>query len=110
ESFEGYAEPGTYIDTLTDMLGCDYIRIIELHLINCDPVIQYSLDSCESVMANGSHLDYSEFSPVYPNMLGCGQISASHVSRIAPSAFKHSCTPGVDSSIAMCVGASPLCS
>ncbi len=110
ESYEGYTESGIYIDTLTDALGCDYIRTIELHIINCDPVIQYSLDSCVSVMANGSHLDYSEFTPAYPNILGCTQVSASPVSRIAPSAFKHSCTPGVDSSIAMCVGASPLCS
>ncbi len=101
EVWEGYTQSGIYIDTFPISDGCSYIRTLKLSVIQCTPVIAYSLDACESVMANGSHMDYSEFIPTYPNILPCAEITADHLTRAFPQ--KHSCTSGINGSPAMCI-------
>ncbi|HEX5111502.1 MAG TPA: dockerin type I domain-containing protein [Saprospiraceae bacterium] len=64
-------------------------------------IIRYSLDACVSVMANGSHMDFSEFTPVFPEILPCATISAEHLDRATGE--KHSCTPGINGGLAMCI-------
>jgi hypothetical protein len=54
-------------------------------------------------------MDYSEFIPEYPNPIICGQVSATNVFRDPPQMNKHSCTPGVNNSIAMCISANASC-
>ncbi|MEO6132262.1 MAG: hypothetical protein ABIQ02_10470 [Saprospiraceae bacterium] len=101
DTMEGYTQSGIYIDTFPNEDGCLSIRTLNLTVIHCTPVITYSLDACESVMANGSHMDYSEFTPAYPNLLSCAEISADLLTRVFPE--KHSCTIGINGSPAMCI-------
>lgn len=70
-------------------------------LIDEKCIIRYSLDACVSVMAEGSHMDFSEFTPVYPEILPCANVFAQHLAR-APGE-KHSCTPGFDGQAGMCI-------
>lgn len=60
-------------------------------------------------MSDGSIMDYSEFIPDYPNVLPCGTFNATNLYRTPPQENKHSCTPGVNGSIAMCISASASC-
>ena len=108
-SFEGYEAQGIYADTFSLPSGCDSIRTLRLQVISCLPIIYYDLDACQSVMANGSHMDYSEFIPAYPYTLTCGEVSAEHLSRNPGTDNKHSCTPGINAFPAMCVNTSASC-
>ncbi|MEP6645957.1 MAG: hypothetical protein ABJC12_02620 [Saprospiraceae bacterium] len=101
--FEGYSTSGIYVDTFNTNSGCDSIRTLQLNVISCLPVIYYNLDACRSVMAEGSQMDYSEFIPTYPSNLPCADITAHYLYRDSPQMNKHSCTPGVNNSLAMCV-------
>lgn len=108
ETFEGYTISGTYIDTFTLTNGCDSIRVLHLSVFACAPVIYYDLNACRAYMEDASHMDYSEFTPAYPEFT-CAQISAEHLTRITPQENKHSCTPGVNNTIAMCINTFPSC-
>jgi len=107
--FEGYDETGIYTDTVPTNTECDSIRKLSLRVIECKDVVWYNLNACTSFMSNGSHMDYSEFEPEYPNAVPCAEVSASHVFRDPPQMNKHSCTPGVNNSIAMCISSNPSC-
>jgi len=48
-------------------------------------------------------MDYTEFIPSYPNHLICADVTANYAYRSPPQENKHSCTPGVGDSIAMCI-------
>ncbi|HZV70552.1 MAG TPA: hypothetical protein VFG10_13450 [Saprospiraceae bacterium] len=104
DSVEGYTQSGIYADTFPNTEGCPFIRVIRLTVLYCSPIVPivaYDLDACESVMANGSHMDYTEFTPEYPFILPCAEVIANYLNRSFPE--KHSCTPGINGSPAMCV-------
>ena len=75
---------------------------------DCDVVIAYwDLEDCESNSGNGSNNDYNEFAPTTTTPNGCGgNTMASNVFRDNGS---HSCTPGVNGSVGMCVGTRSSC-
>jgi predicted transcriptional regulator len=66
----------------------------------------WNLDACHSVMNLGTHMDYSEFSPIVNNGT-CTNVTAGNVHRLNNN--KHSCTPGSDGSIGMCIGSQKTC-
>jgi len=103
EIFEGHGTTGVFTDAFTLSSGCDSIRTLRLNVISCSPIVYYDLDACESVMSNGSHMDYTEFTPAYPATLACADVSAHYLYRDQPQMNKHSCTPGINNSPAMCV-------
>lgn len=109
ESYEGYDQAGIYADTFSLMNGCDSIRILSLRLVACDPLVVYDLDDCTSYMSNGSNMDYSEFNPFFPAISTCATVTASILHRSPPQENKHSCTPGLNNSTAMCVSALSGC-
>lgn len=109
DSFEGYDQAGIYSDTFSLPSGCDSIRILDLRLVTCDPLVIYDLDLCSSFMSTGSNMDYSEFIPTYPNANICATIEAGILHRSNPQVNKHSCTPGLNSTNAMCVSSLPGC-
>lgn len=104
---ELYTEAGQYIQTLTNTFGCD--SILTINVIVLQTVIHYNLDACWSFMSDGSHMDYSEFTATQPEPLSCADITASIVFREPASMQKHSCTPGVNGSIAMCISSLDTC-
>ena len=109
DSFEGYELAGTYSDTFNLGNGCDSIRILHLRLVVCDPLVQYDLNACTSYMSDGSNMDYTEFTPVYPASDICATVSATNLYRTPPQENKHSCTPGLNNSSAMCVSSLAGC-
>lgn len=99
--YYGYQTSGIYVDTLASITGCDSIRTLILHVVDSRALISYSFNECESVMSQGTHMDYSEFTPEYSNELVCASVTAKNVYRVFPQ--KHSCTPGVGNNAGMCV-------
>jgi len=72
----------------------------------------FDLDACYADTQDNSNCDYSEFKGVATNDVACTQFSASGdgcVYRENPTVNKHSCTPGVNGSTAMCVGSLDDC-
>jgi hypothetical protein len=104
---EAYDHGGIYTQTLSTAAGCDSILIIRVRVLNT--VIHYNLDNCYSNTGDGSAMDYSEFTPAYLQPLSCADISGSTVARTPPQMNKHSCTPGVNNSTAMCVSSLDGC-
>ncbi len=109
QQFEGYTDSGIYEDYFTSSNGCDSLRTLSLHVVACPSLVYYSLNACSSFTSNGSNMDYSEFEPEYSSENICAQLSASTLFRFPPQENKHSCTPGVNSSIGMCITALPTC-
>ncbi len=104
---ETYTQAGHFMQMLTTAEGCD--SLLTINIIVLSTVIQYDLNDCESFMSNGSHMDYSEFYPTYPDPLSCATIFADTLHRENPQVNKHSCTPGVNDSPGMCVGVLDTC-
>ena len=104
---ELYTEAGQYIQHLTNILGCDSILTINVKVLHT--VLHYDLDACLAFMSDGSHMDYSEFTVDYPEPLSCADISATIVFREPAQMQKHSCTPGVNNSVAMCISSLDDC-
>lgn len=109
ETYEGYDQAGIYADTFALINGCDSIRILSLRLVACVPLVVYDLDDCTSYMSDGSNMDYSEFTPFFPETSTCASVTAGILYRSPPQENKHSCTPGLNNSIAMCVSALSGC-
>ena len=63
-------------------------------------LVKYDMDACYSVSGNGSSTNYSEFTPIYPNSGGFA-VSASSLDR---NSGGHSCTYGLDNTLATCFG------
>jgi hypothetical protein len=101
-------QPGTYWVTLESICG-NVTDTIQVDFVPCLPIVYYALDSCESYMSNGTHMDYAEFTPEYPSGLTCADITATNVFRSPPQENKHSCTPGINANEAMCISSYPLC-
>jgi len=108
-SYEGHTYTGIYSDTFSSLSGCDSIRTLHLFSQACEPIVRYDLDICRSYMADGSNIDYSEFTPVYPFQLSCSDISASTLYREQTMPQKHSCTPSFNGSAAMCISIDASC-
>jgi len=70
--------------------------------------VHYSLDDCEAYVLAGSVKDYSEFTGLSTGECGT-PIPLSTVYRINPAINTHSCTPGIDSSLAMCISSLDSC-
>lgn len=101
-------ESGTYSIEVNSSCGY-FTDTVSVSFINCLPIVLYDLDSCVSVMSEGTHMDYSEFEPEYPVVLGCANTIASLPSRVSIGENKHSCTPGVNGSQAMCINSYDSC-
>lgn len=104
---EIYNEGGIYIQNLEATNGCDSILTITIKMINS--VIYYDLEACYSHTDDGTNMDYSEFGAAYPQPLSCADLSASILHRDPPQMNKHSCTQGVNGTIAMCISAQDTC-
>jgi len=99
---------GTYWVEVNSTCGL-YRDTVQVDIATCDPIVHYGLESCRSYMSDGSNMDYSEFTPVYPSLLACGDVKSSHINRANLPENKHSCTPGVNGSIAMCISSQTSC-
>ena len=69
-------------------------------------LVSWDLEACKSEMLIGTHLDYSEFVPVI-NRANCTSVDASNVYREGIN--KHSCTPGHDGNVGMCIPSQNFC-
>lgn len=69
------------------------------------------MDQCFSNINDGTNSSYEEFTPTIFNSQGCSQLSMStpNLYRVHPDFNPHSCTVGVDGSVAMCVNAYAGC-
>ena len=77
-----------------------------------EPYLLFSLEDCASYSYNQTNQDYSEFTAVAVDNADCTMLSvgsAGYLYRNDPMVNMHSCTPGVNNSIAMCVGADESC-
>ncbi|MEP6794918.1 MAG: T9SS type A sorting domain-containing protein [Saprospiraceae bacterium] len=105
---ETYTESGEYIQELTSSKGCDSILTIRVRVLQT--AIHYNLNACVSHNnGDGTDMDYSEFTPLYPEPLSCASVTASILHRDPPANNKHSCTNGVNNSVAMCVSSLDTC-
>jgi len=102
-----YSDQGLYTQELTTADGCDSLLLIYVQVLNT--VILYDLDACRSYTDDGSAMDYSEFVADYPQPLQCADLAASILFREPANMQKHSCTPGVFNSPAMCVSSLDSC-
>ncbi|MEP6795609.1 MAG: T9SS type A sorting domain-containing protein [Saprospiraceae bacterium] len=71
--------------------------------------VYFDLDACNGLL-NGPHQDYSEFTGQNNNG-ECANldVQGGHLYRNNPTVNTHSCTPGVDGDVAMCIGSNPAC-
>ncbi|MEO6133104.1 MAG: hypothetical protein ABIQ02_14780, partial [Saprospiraceae bacterium] len=105
---EIYTEAGQYIQNLTSTAGCDSILTINVKVLQT--VIHYNLNACVSRNnGDGTDMDYTEFTPLYPEKLSCAEVTGSILFRAPPQNNKHSCTNGVNNSVAMCVSSLDSC-
>lgn len=103
-----------FIDTFSSASGCDSVRSLLVSLLRkCDSLLLFSLDSCTAYMSNGSHMDYAEFeaefTPLYIGSNLCIEEGAGRIFRDMPQHNKHSCTPGIGGSKAMCISVMDTC-
>ena len=71
---------------------------------NPEIAVHFDLEDCRSYIGS-SDMDYSEFVASYPENPSCGNYSVieDHLYRLNPQENKHSCTPGIDGNVAMCI-------
>ncbi len=94
-------EPGQFEQIFVSQNGCDSIVII--NVISQNAVVFYDFDDCRST-------DYNNFQADYPNTVLCGDFKASNVYRVDPQTNAHSCTPGVNGEVAICISSLDNCS
>lgn len=95
-----YDTPGNYVLTLSNKYDCDSIIVIDIKSANS--IVYYDFNKCIAIMGS-SNMDYSEFTPRYTNPSICTEVNASIVFRENATQNKHSCTPGINNTLAMCV-------
>jgi hypothetical protein len=86
--------------------GCDSILIINIG--ECNASYGYNFDLCNAMTPSAS-MEYDEFVPTYNGIASCGAINATNIFRPQPATNKHSCTEGINGSIAVCVSSSLSC-
>lgn len=101
--------PGVYWVEITSNCGT-FIDSVQIRYGPCDALVEYNLEGCSSNMNTGTNMDYSEFIPEYPVDLNCAGIDATNAFRTPATENKHSCTPGVIGSTAMCISSALSCS
>ncbi len=97
---EKYKEEGQYSQSLISSNGCDSLLIINVETEQA--VITYDMEDCKSS-------DYSRLIPVQKSQLTCGIVTGSNIYRENPNVNAHSCTPGINGGIAMCVSSLDSC-
>ncbi len=97
---ETYNNQGNYVQSLSNIFGCDSTLLIKINVINAD--LLYNFNNCSAIVGS-TNMDYSEFLMFKNSNLPCGEITSSNIHRANPLENKHSCTPGIDNSLAMCV-------
>lgn len=104
---EKYFDGGTYTQVKPGSEECDTLITVVVRLQ--EAVAHYNFDDCLSAPADSTNQDYSEFEPIYPNALTCADLSAGTLHREMPEVNHHSCTPGVNSTPAMCISSLDTC-
>lgn len=104
---ETYSLTGTYTQNLVATSGCDSVLTIELSL--SDELLEINFDDCNAVISTNENGDYTEFVTIEKVSLSCGSYIASNMYRRNPLINRHSCTPGVDDSIALCISSLDSC-
>jgi hypothetical protein len=104
---ELFSEGGQYVQTLTGSNGCDSILTIRISLLQT--AVYFSLDECNSFPSIGTDSIYTEFTPEYPEPISCADMVASIAYRDNPGVNRHSCTPGVEDSPAICISSDDQC-
>ena len=94
------SSPGQFINNTPTVDGCDSLVIV--NVIQEASVVYYDLDNCKSS-------DYERFTPEYPSPLTCAEIEAFNLHRDNPALNSHSCTPGVNGGIGLCVSSVDDC-
>jgi hypothetical protein len=102
-----YSEGGLYLQTLTGSNGCDSILTIRVSLLQT--AVLFTLDECNSFPSIGTDSIYTEFTPEYPEPISCAEIEASIAYRDNPGVNRHSCTPGIEDSPAICISSHEGC-
>lgn len=102
---EIYTNQGNYVQNLTSATGCDSTVFVKINLINED--LLYDFNECSAIVGS-TNMDYSEFTSTF-SQISCGTVALSNIYRSNPIENKHSCTPGIGNSVAMCVESSADC-
>ncbi len=106
---EIYTETGMYEQSLVSQSGCDSILTIILN--STTPVFTIDFDDCQATIVDDANESYEEFTAelIEESELECGFLNVEHLYRNNPEVNIHSCTPGIDGSVAMCVGSLDEC-
>ena len=99
-----YSEEGQYSQTLSSG-PCDTVLIINVTEIKS--LLYYDFNNC-SAMIGIDNFDYSEFQPLVDS-LACADIVASSIYRDNANENIHSCTPGLNNSMSMCISSNESC-
>lgn len=101
----------------TDLAGC-FDLSNSITVTKQDPIsssmamstVMFDLEECNAFINSGTNQDYSEFEGIVTNDPACAQLSVANAPfRNNPATFSHSCTPGVDGGVAICVSPSAQC-
>jgi hypothetical protein len=101
-----YDKTGQYIQNLKNNNGCDSTLVINVN--KCSETIVYDLEACNAQNQSNT-MSYTEFTPVYSAGLDCGTFTATNIFRENNNVNKHSCTEGINTSVAMCVSSQTSC-
>ncbi len=102
--------------TIFDLEGCyDLSNSITVERIEAEgsgeSYTYFNFNDCRALNEDLSNCDYSEFIPEISNAEDCGEMElvSGFIYRNDPSNFKHSCTPGVQATPAVCVSSLNSC-
>ncbi len=99
---ELYTAQGNYIQNLKSEVGCDSTLFITIKPINED--LLFDFNKCTAIVGT-TNMDYSEFTSTF-SQISCCKVAMSNIYRENPMENKHSCTPGLGNTLAMCVSSS----
>ncbi len=105
---ETFDVEGQFVQNLNSSTGCDSSLVI--NILESNAIVSYDFNACTAFIEDMTNADYSEFTPVFPSVLSCGNITASNIFRDPPQTNRHSCTPGLNDSESMCISSAMSCS